>query len=102
VKEDRLREVKPRVGGLMCLSRMFHNLPYVCSMNPVLGHEYEPEYRVEPTGHLVVIAGPRVAFNALTSDLMFSCDELYTVGEAVAPRNVCDAVHEGYKIGARI
>jgi hypothetical protein len=33
---------------------------------------------------------------------MFSCDELYTIGDAIAPRNVCDAVHEGYKIGVRI
>ncbi|MFC1705542.1 FAD-dependent oxidoreductase [Planctomycetota bacterium] len=60
VKEDRVQEIKPCVGGLMCLSRMFRNLPYVCSMNPQLGHEYEPEYRVTTSSHpkrVVVVGG---------------------------------------------
>ena len=50
----------------------------------------------------IVVSGPRAPRNALTTDLMFRCDELYTVGDAVVPRNVCDAVHEGFKIGVRI
>jgi 2,4-dienoyl-CoA reductase (NADPH2) len=51
---------------------------------------------------LLVVSGPHRANNTLTRDLIFSCDELYTVGDAVSPRNLCDAVHEGYKIGNRI
>ena len=51
---------------------------------------------------LLVVSGPRRANNALTGELGFCCDELYTVGDAVLPRNVCDAVHEGFKIGSRI
>ena len=56
VREDRVREIKPCVGGLMCLSRMFRNLPYICSMNPAPGprvrarvHDHEdhaPEERL--------------------------------------------------------
>jgi len=48
VAEDRVAEIRPCIGGLMCLSRMFRNLPYVCAVNPRLGHEYEPAYEVRP------------------------------------------------------
>ena len=62
VREDRAHEIKPCVGGLMCLSRMFRNLPYVCSMNPRLGHEVEPEYQIVPTQNpktvMVIGGGP--------------------------------------------
>jgi 2,4-dienoyl-CoA reductase (NADPH2) len=47
-KEGRFEEIKPCLGGLMCLSTMFHNLPYICTVNPRLGHEVEPEYEVRP------------------------------------------------------
>lgn len=70
-REDRIAEIKPCIGGLTCLSRMFRNLPYVCSMNPVLGHEYEPEYRIVPTRHpkrvFVVGGGPSGMEAALTA-----------------------------------
>jgi len=46
--EDRVDEVRPCIGGLICLSRMFRNLPYLCAVNPRLGHEYDPAYAVEP------------------------------------------------------
>ncbi|MBI4443399.1 MAG: FAD-dependent oxidoreductase [Acidobacteria bacterium] len=48
VAEDRLEEIRPCVGGLLCMSRMFRNLPYVCAVNPRLGHEVEPEYELRP------------------------------------------------------
>jgi 2,4-dienoyl-CoA reductase (NADPH2) len=70
-RENRIEEVKPCIGGLTCLSRMFRNLPYVCSMNPVLGHEYEPEYRIVTTRHpkkvFVVGGGPSGMEAALTA-----------------------------------
>ena len=47
-------------GGLTCLSRMFRNLPYICAVNPRLGHEYDPAYAVEPAVEpkkVVVIGG---------------------------------------------
>jgi 2,4-dienoyl-CoA reductase-like NADH-dependent reductase (Old Yellow Enzyme family)/thioredoxin reductase len=48
VAEDRAEEIRPCVGGLLCLARMFRNLPYVCAVNPRLGHEVEPEYELRP------------------------------------------------------
>jgi 2,4-dienoyl-CoA reductase (NADPH2) len=70
-REGRIEEIKPCMGGLMCLSRMFRNLPYVCSMNPILGHEYEPEYRIVPTRHpkrvFVIGGGPSGMEAALTA-----------------------------------
>jgi 2,4-dienoyl-CoA reductase (NADPH2) len=71
VREDRIPEIKPCVGGLMCLARMFRNLPYICSMNPLLGHEYEPEYQLTPTEHpkkvFVFGAGPAGMEAAVTA-----------------------------------
>jgi 2,4-dienoyl-CoA reductase (NADPH2) len=46
ISENRGDEVKPCLGGLLCLSRMFRNLPYICTVNPRLGHEVEPEYQL--------------------------------------------------------
>jgi 2,4-dienoyl-CoA reductase (NADPH2) len=60
--EGRLEEVKRCIGSLNCLSRVFRDLPYTCTMNPALGHEVEPEYRITPAAvHkkvLIVGAGP--------------------------------------------
>jgi len=62
VAQDRLAEIRPCVGGLLCLSRMFRNLPYICAVNPRLGHEVEPEYTLRPARIakkvLVVGGGP--------------------------------------------
>ena len=62
IKEGRTREIRPCVGGLLCLSRMFRNLPYICAVNPRLGHEYEPEYQITPAVArkkvMVIGAGP--------------------------------------------
>ena len=62
VQEDRVEEIRPCVGGLLCLSRMFRNLPYNCAMNPRLSHEYEPEYTLKPATQvkrvMVIGGGP--------------------------------------------
>jgi 2,4-dienoyl-CoA reductase (NADPH2) len=47
--EGREREIKPCIGYLLCLSRLFRDLPYLCAVNPALGHEVEPEYAVTPS-----------------------------------------------------
>jgi len=60
--EDRMSEVRRCVGSLNCLSRLFRDLPYTCTMNPALGHEVEPEYAITPAAVkkniMVVGAGP--------------------------------------------
>ncbi len=60
--EARLDETKRCVGSLNCLSRLFRDLPYTCTMNPALGHEVEPEYAITPAAvHkkiMIIGAGP--------------------------------------------
>ncbi len=38
--------VKPCIGCMLCLAKMFYNQPYICAVNPRLGHEVEPEYSI--------------------------------------------------------
>jgi len=40
--------VKPCIGCMLCLAKMFYNQPYICAVNPRLGHEVEPEYSITP------------------------------------------------------
>ncbi|MCC6211915.1 MAG: FAD-dependent oxidoreductase, partial [Burkholderiales bacterium] len=60
--EGRLDEVRRCIGSLNCLSRVFRDLPYSCTMNPALGHEVEPEYALTPAAVkkrvMVIGAGP--------------------------------------------
>jgi 2,4-dienoyl-CoA reductase (NADPH2) len=69
--EDRLNEVRRCIGSLNCLSRVFRDLPYSCTMNPALGHEVEPEYAVTPATVkkkvMVIGAGPAGMEFAITS-----------------------------------
>ena len=69
--EDRLNEVRPCIGSLNCLSRLFRDLPYTCTMNPVLGHEVEPEYAITPATEkkriMVIGAGPAGMEAAITA-----------------------------------
>ncbi len=69
--EDRLDEARRCIGSLNCLSRLFRDLPYTCTMNPALGHEVEPEYQVTPAAVkkkiMVIGAGPAGMECAITA-----------------------------------
>jgi len=69
--EDRLDEARRCIGSLNCLSRLFRDLPYTCTMNPALGHEVEPEYEVRPAAVkkkiMVIGAGPAGMECAITA-----------------------------------
>jgi 2,4-dienoyl-CoA reductase (NADPH2) len=70
-REDRLDEVRRCIGQLTCLSRLFRDLPYVCTMNPALGHEVEPQYELKPAAVkkrvMVVGSGPAGMECAITA-----------------------------------
>jgi len=55
-----------------------------------------------PPADTVAVVGPRRSVNDLASSLGFSVDELYTVGDAVLPRAVANAVREGFRVGNAI
>lgn len=60
IAQDKIEEIKPCIGCLTCLSRLFANQPYICTVNPVLGHEVEPEYYIKPNVRkkkVVVVGG---------------------------------------------
>jgi 2,4-dienoyl-CoA reductase (NADPH2) len=69
--EGRLDEVRRCIGSLNCLSRVFRDLPYSCTMNPALGHEVEPEYAITPAAVkkkiMVIGAGPSGMEFAITA-----------------------------------
>lgn len=50
----------------------------------------------------IVVAGPRKPVQNLVNELEYFCDELYVVGDAMIPRNLYNAIHEGYKVGVRV
>ena len=50
----------------------------------------------------VIVSSTRRSNDALITELDFSADELYAIGDAVAPRSMHNAVHDGYRLGVRI
>jgi len=71
IREHRGDEIRRCIGSLNCLSRLFRDLPYTCTMNPALGHEVEPEYAVTPAAVkkkvMVIGAGPAGMECAITA-----------------------------------
>ncbi|MFC1958798.1 FAD-dependent oxidoreductase [Chloroflexota bacterium] len=48
IEENHLEDIRPCQGDNECLSRLFRNIPYLCTVNARLGHEVEPEYTIRP------------------------------------------------------
>jgi 2,4-dienoyl-CoA reductase (NADPH2) len=63
--------VRRCIGSLNCLSRLFRDLPYTCTRNPELGHEYDPAYQITPAVMakkiMVIGAGPSGMECAITA-----------------------------------
>jgi 2,4-dienoyl-CoA reductase (NADPH2) len=51
---------------------------------------------------VIIRAGPRQSSQELERQLRDLCDELYLIGDAVIPRSLTEAIHEGYKLGTRL
>jgi 2,4-dienoyl-CoA reductase (NADPH2) len=88
--EDRLDEVRRCIGSLNCLSRVFRDLPYTCTMNPALGHEVEPEYAITPAAVkkniMVIGAGPAGMEFAITAAKRGHAVTVYERGERIGGR----------------
>lgn len=48
IRNGHPERVKPCIGCMLCLAKMFYDQPYICAVNPRLGHEIEPEYSITP------------------------------------------------------
>jgi 2,4-dienoyl-CoA reductase (NADPH2) len=60
IARNDLKAIRPCIGlDLMCLAKGLLNQPYVCTVNPVLGHEGEDEFRCRPATRkkLVMVIG---------------------------------------------
>ncbi|NMB34694.1 MAG: FAD-dependent oxidoreductase, partial [Firmicutes bacterium] len=58
--EGREDEIKPCISCLLCLSRLFRDLPYLCTSNPALGHEVElsaAESEMAPIQKKIAVVG---------------------------------------------
>lgn len=50
----------------------------------------------------VIAAAPRASNQALFADFEWMVDELHGCGDALMPRGMDAAIHEGYRLGVRI
>jgi len=50
----------------------------------------------------VVVAGPRRSDQHLFTELDYLTDEIYLVGDGVAPRYMDNAIREGFNVGIRV
>ncbi|MEM2313040.1 MAG: FAD-dependent oxidoreductase [Candidatus Nezhaarchaeales archaeon] len=48
VLEGRLEDIRPCIACNLCLARLFRDAPMTCSVNPLVGHEWDPEWQVKP------------------------------------------------------
>jgi 2,4-dienoyl-CoA reductase (NADPH2) len=89
-REGRLHEVRRCIGSLNCLSRLFRDLPYTCTMNPALGHEVEPEYAIKPAAVkkaiMVIGAGPAGMEFAITAAKRGHALTVYEKGDRIGGR----------------
>jgi 2,4-dienoyl-CoA reductase (NADPH2) len=54
LEEDRIEDIRPCIGCMMCLAKLFANQPYICTVSPILGHEIEPEYHAVPAVEVTI------------------------------------------------
>lgn len=96
--EDRLDEVRRCIGSLNCLSRLFRDLPYTCTMNPALGHEVEPEYQIRQATVkkkiMVVGAGPAGMECAITAAKRGHDVTVYEKGDRIGGNLLAYAIND--------
>jgi 2,4-dienoyl-CoA reductase (NADPH2) len=50
----------------------------------------------------VILAAPQRSNDELFEELEWSVDELHGCGDAVVPRGLTQAIHDGYRLGCRL
>ncbi len=50
----------------------------------------------------IICAGPRRSEQDLLLTCEYLCDEIYIIGDAVAPRDMHNAIRDGYRLGVRV
>jgi len=85
IRENRLDDIRPCIGCVLCLARLFRDIPYVCTVNAQLGHEVEPEYHVRPAARrkkiMVIGGGPAGMEYAVTAKQRGHDVELFEAGD---------------------
>ncbi len=51
---------------------------------------------------MVIAAWPSRGNQELVAELEWSIDELHGCGDAMAPRGLTQAIHDGYRLGCRL
>ena len=62
VLEGHLEDIRPCIACNLCLARLFRDAPITCKVNPVVGHEWTPEWQIKSTEEekkvMIVGGGP--------------------------------------------
>jgi len=62
VLEGRLEDIRPCVACNLCLARLFRDAPITCAVNPMVAHEWDPEWQIKPAAEkkkvMIVGGGP--------------------------------------------
>jgi len=62
VLEGRLEDIRPCVACNLCLARLFRDAPITCTVNPMIAHEWDPEWQIKPAAEkkkvMIVGGGP--------------------------------------------
>lgn len=91
----------PRASSCVAESyeiRLFRDLPYLCTSNPVLGHEVEPEYHITPAvlkkKIMIVGAGPAGLECAIAATQRGHDVIIYEKGESIGGALIGYAAHD--------
>jgi len=62
VLEGNLEDIRPCIACNLCLARLFRDAPMTCTVNPLVGHEWDPEWKIKPAKEkkkvMIVGGGP--------------------------------------------
>jgi 2,4-dienoyl-CoA reductase (NADPH2) len=60
VLEGNLDDIRPCIACNLCLARLFRDAPMTCTVNPLVGHEWDPEWEIreaEEKKKVIIVGG---------------------------------------------